>query len=256
MVTCRFFLHYQYVNSLFNVSIPNAGLYPRAPGISQHVTTVMNAMKEQYDIHCTSFPLPSTSGKPKRQHSKTTSTPPAPLLQARKREAATWFSSRTRTGGMVANSAIQGFTSPRGESSHGRVVGLVLIASALLADGSIDIFHGPVFPNIAPPTWRVDRETGERSLFTPPRRLFYHDMPGEEAEGWVKQRTKHESGGAGCLRAGNTRMPGWQDVPVWYVGTVFDQGLPVVVQRVHVGLAMEMGAAVVHGEVRSGHSPF
>ena len=29
MVTCRFFLHYQYVNSLFNVSIPNAGLYPR-----------------------------------------------------------------------------------------------------------------------------------------------------------------------------------------------------------------------------------
>ena len=46
------------------------------------------------------------------------------------------------------------------------------------------------------------------------------------------------------------------DVPVWYLGTVEDRGLPVVVQRMQVGMAREMGGKVEHRELRTSHSPF
>lgn len=43
---------------------------------------------------------------------------------------------------------------------------------------------------------------------------------------------------------------------MWYNGTIEDQGLPVVVQRMRVGTAREMGTSVQHMGLRSSHSPF
>ncbi len=45
-------------------------------------------------------------------------------------------------------------------------------------------------------------------------------------------------------------------MPVWYIGTIEDQGLPVIVQRMNIGMGRAMGARVVHRELRSSHSPF
>jgi hypothetical protein len=46
------------------------------------------------------------------------------------------------------------------------------------------------------------------------------------------------------------------DVPVWYIGSIEDKGLPVVVQRMQMGMGRAMGADVVHRELRTSHSPF
>lgn len=154
-------------------------------------------------------------------------------------------------GGMVANSAIKGFTKPRGEDSHGRIVGLVLIASGFTLTGLS--FMDPFF-HIPPPTWRVNKETGFADFVTPPRQLFYHDLPGDEAEECVAQLTPQSL--EALFKGGEHSYAGWRDVPVWYIGTIEDQGLPVAAQRVNVGMAREMGASVEHRELRSSHSPF
>lgn len=42
---------------------------------------------------------------------------------------------------------------------------------------------------------------------------------------------------------------------VWCIETE-DRGLPVVVQRLQVGMAREMGGRVEYQKLRRGHSPF
>lgn len=48
---------------------------------------------------------------------------------------------------------------------------------------------------------------------------------------------------------------GWMDVPVWFLATVEDRGLPVDNQRMFVEGAREAGADVTLREIGSGHSP-
>ncbi|KAI9372843.1 hypothetical protein BJX61DRAFT_533616 [Aspergillus egyptiacus] len=62
------------------------------------------------------------------------------------------------------------------------------------------------------------------------RELFYHDLPAEEAEYCGQEYT----------------YSGWKDVPAWYIGTVEDRGLPVVAQRIQLGMAREMGGKIEH----------
>ncbi|KAB8067244.1 hypothetical protein BDV29DRAFT_186545, partial [Aspergillus leporis] len=89
---------------------------------------------------------------------------------------------------MVGNSAIKGFTRPQDATAPttGYVIGLVLLASGFTFTGLS--FMDPFFGR-PPPSWRVIRETGYAELVTPPRELFYHDLPAEEAEFWVSQLT-------------------------------------------------------------------
>lgn len=160
-------------------------------------------------------------------------------------------------GGMVGNSAIKGFTAKytstnrNQPSTTGYVVGLILIASGFTLTELA--FMDPFFGH-PPPAWRVNSETGYAELVTPPRELFYHDVPAEEAEFWVSQLTTQSL--KALFEGGEYSYAGWQDVPVWYIGTVEDRGLPVLVQRMQVGMAREMGAVVEHRELQTSHSPF
>lgn len=154
-------------------------------------------------------------------------------------------------GGMVGNSAIKDLTSPPKTSSQGYVIGLILIASGFTLTGLS--FMAPMF-NIPPPSWMINAETGFADLLMDPREFFYHDLPSDDAEYWTSQL------GSQSLKAmfegGEYAYAGWRDVPTWYIGTIEDRGLPVVVQRVQVGMARAMGGRVVHRELPSSHSPF
>jgi pimeloyl-ACP methyl ester carboxylesterase len=179
-------------------------------------------------------------------------------------------------GGMVGNSAIEGFTQPRDAvtsnslspapakafSKHsnqsqsstpasGHVIGIILIASGFTLTGLT--FMDPFFGH-PPPAWRVNKETGFADLVAPPRQFFYHDLPLDEGEYWVSQLTCQNL--KALFEGGEFAYAGWLDVPVWYIGTVEDQGLPVAVQRVQIGMAREMGATVEHREMQTSHSPF
>lgn len=177
-------------------------------------------------------------------------------------------------GGMVANSAIKDFTTirdlrvgssstpvsrsarpqqtnPSPNSPAGHVVGLILIASGFTLTGLS--FMDPLFGH-PPPSWRANKTTGYAELVLPPREVFYHDLPADEADYWVSQLTTQSL--KSLFEGGEFSYAGWMDVPVWYIGTVEDRGLPVLVQRMQVGMAREMGATVEHRELHTSHSPF
>ncbi|GFF78815.1 conserved hypothetical protein [Aspergillus udagawae] len=120
-------------------------------------------------------------------------------------------------GGMVGNSAIKGFTRPQDATAPttGYVIGLILIASGFTLTGLS--FMDPFFSR-SPPSWRVNSETGYAELVAPPRELFYHDLPAEEAEFWVSQLTPQRL--KALFEGGEHAYAGWKDVPVWYIGTV------------------------------------
>lgn len=164
-------------------------------------------------------------------------------------------------GGMVGNSAIKGFTRPANknhttgnptDSTAGYVIGLILIASGFTFTGLA--FMDP-FLGHPPPSWRVNNATGYAELVTPPRELFYHDLEAEEAEYWVSQLSTQSL--KSLFEGGQYAYAGWQDLAVvWYIGTTEDRGLPVLAQRMSVGMARAMGCVVRHRELQTSHSPF
>ncbi|KAG2005063.1 hypothetical protein GB937_009020 [Aspergillus fischeri] len=156
-------------------------------------------------------------------------------------------------GGLVGNSAIKGFTKPKDadDSRSGYVIGLILIASGFTLTGLS--FMDPFFGR-PPPAWRVNNKTGYAELVTSPRELFYHDLPEEEAKYWVSQLTSQSL--KALFEGGEYTYAGWKDVPSWYIGTVEDRGIPVLAQRMSVGMARGMGASVEHRELQTSHSPF
>ncbi|KAL4884931.1 alpha/beta-hydrolase [Aspergillus karnatakaensis] len=219
---------------------------------------VISILKQKHSLHCISITLPTTTGDPSATFKDDTDAA---------REAITKEVNQGRNvvvlahsyGGMVGNSAIKGFTRPsrdaetdttaRPESEY--VIGLILIASGFTLTGLT--FMDPFFDN-PPPFWRVNKESGFAELTASPRELFYHDLPEEEAEYWVSELTNQSL--KALFEGGEHAYAGWLDVPVWYVGTAEDRGLPVLVQRMQVGMAREMGAVVEHRELKSSHSPF
>ncbi|KAJ5888307.1 alpha/beta-hydrolase [Penicillium taxi] len=216
---------------------------------------VIKIIQEQSELQCVSISLPSNSGDPDAALKDDIDVA---------REAITNETVRGRNvvviahsyGGMVGNSAIKGFTRPQDTISSqsqksGYVIGLILIASGFTLSGLS--FMDP-FLGHPPPTWRVNSKTGFSELVTPPRELFYHDLPQQEAEFWVSQLTDQSL--KALFEGGEHSYAGWRDLPVWYIGTVEDRGLPVLVQRMQIGMAREMGCSVEHRELQTGHSPF
>ncbi|PYI09735.1 alpha/beta-hydrolase [Aspergillus sclerotiicarbonarius CBS 121057] len=213
---------------------------------------VIKPLQEQQQLKCVAVALPSTAGNP------------AATFQDDLNVAQEAISNETSQGrnvvviahsygGMVGNSAIKGFAQSQDATASptGSVIGLILIASGFTLTGLA--FMDPFFGH-PPPSWRVNSTTGYAELVTPPRELFYHDLPPEEAEHWVSQLTTQSL--KALFEGGEHTYAGWKDVPVWYIGTVEDRGLPVLAQRMQVGMAREMGGRVEHRELQTSHSPF
>lgn len=157
-------------------------------------------------------------------------------------------------GGLVGNSAVKGFArnpKDRAQTSKGYVIGIILIASGYTLTELA--FMDPFFGH-PPPTWRVNDDTGYAEFVTPPRELFYHDLPEKEAEYWVSQLTTQSL--KALFEGAEYTYAGWQDVPSWYIGTIEDRGLPVLAQRMTVGMARAMGGNIEHRELQTSHSPF
>ncbi|KAJ8118892.1 hypothetical protein OPT61_g220 [Boeremia exigua] len=210
---------------------------------------------ERQDLRCKTVELPSTTGDPAATFKDDLDAARATISHelAQGRNVVIVAHSY---GGMVGNSAIKGFARPRGqgtlqEPQNGYVIGLVLIASGFTLTGLA--FMDPFF-GIPPPMWRVNKATGFADIVTPPREFFYHDLPEEEADYWISQLTTQSL--KSLFEGGEYTYAGWRDVPVWYIGTIEDHGLPVVAQRLNVGFARGLGAVVEHRELRSSHSPF
>ena len=103
-------------------------------------------------------------------------------------------------GGIVANSAIKGFSTPHNKASNNSppgtssglvsrasyVIGLVLVASGSTLIG-LSFMDLPFC--IPRPMWRVNKKAVFADIVTPSRQLFYHDFPEDEAETWVSQFT-------------------------------------------------------------------
>ncbi|KAJ9355256.1 hypothetical protein DTO027B9_4345 [Paecilomyces variotii] len=218
---------------------------------------VTKTLQGQHQLKCVSVTLPSTTGNP-------VATFKDDLDAAR--EAIFNETTHGRNvvvlahsyGGIVGNSAIKGFTRPQDAAANeiqppttGYVIGLILIASGFAMTGFS--FMDPFFGH-PPPSWRVNNETGYAELVILPRELFYHDLPADEAEYWISQLTTQSL--KALFEGGEYVYSGWKHVPVWYIGTTEDRGLPVLVQRIQVGAVREQGCSVEHRELQTSHSPF
>jgi pimeloyl-ACP methyl ester carboxylesterase len=233
---------------------------------------IIQVLEERHHFKCVAVTLPSTKGDPEASFKDDVDAARA-ILTRETREGRNVVVIAHSYGGMVGNSAIKDFTRPQAKlkdtttatttsssiqptnrpqpPTTGHVIGLVLIASGFTLTGLS--FMDPLF-GIPPPGWRVNKDTGFAELVTPPRELFYHDLPIDEAEEAISQLTPQSL--RALFEGGEYSYAGWKDVPSWYIGTTEDRGLPVVLQRLNVGMAREMGAHVEHRELQSSHSPF
>jgi len=175
-------------------------------------------------------------------------------------------------GGTVGNSAVKGFSKPANipsgssassqssmstsasgkcYSETGYVVGLVLIATGFSFTGLTFMDH---FLNITPPFFRVNKETGFADLTVRPQKFFYHDLPPAEADQATSMLSTQSL--KALFEGRDYSYSGWLDVPVWFIGTTEDQGLPVIVQRAQIGMVRVLGGRVVYTELQTSHSPF
>lgn len=220
---------------------------------------VIKLLQEEHKLKCISISLPSTSGDPQATFKDDLDVARA-AISGETTQGHNVVVVAHSYGGMVGNSAIKGFAtkshlqtevSTTTTTTGGNVIGLILIASGFTLTGLS--FMDPFFGH-PPPSWRVNNDTGYAELVTPPREFFYHDLPADEAEYWVSQLTTQSL--KALFEGGEYAYAGWRDVPTWYIGTVEDRGLPVLAQRMQIGMARELGGSVEHRELRTSHSPF
>ncbi|KAB5545796.1 hypothetical protein GE09DRAFT_1175296 [Coniochaeta sp. 2T2.1] len=236
--------------------LPTLVFVPGAWHRSTCYNKITKLLQERHKLKCVAVTLPSTAGNP----SATFKDDLDATREAISRETSAGCDVVVIAhsyGGMVGNSAIKGFarppfdaanksssssppltgaasTPPAGHTAEsqtgtaGHVIGLILIASGFTLTGMS--FMDPFFGR-PPPAWHVNKETGFADIVTPPRELFYHDVPAEEAEYWVSQLTPHSL--KALFEGGEHSYAGWVDVPAW-----------------------EMGATVEHREMQTSHSPF
>ncbi|RVX68509.1 hypothetical protein B0A52_07933 [Exophiala mesophila] len=218
---------------------------------------IIHILQDQHHLKCVAITLPSTTDNPNATFKDDVDAARQAIYTETSQGRDVVVLARSY-GGMVGNSAVKGFTRPKSQSttepqssSTGHVIGIVLIASGYTWTGVA--FMDPFFGQ-PPPSWRVNKETGFAELVLPPQKVFYHDLPAGEAEYWTSQLSSQSL--KSLFEGGEHSYSGWLDVPSWYIGTIEDYGLPVVVQRMQVGMARSMGAIVEHRELQTSHSPF
>ncbi|KAH7380127.1 Alpha/Beta hydrolase protein [Pyrenochaeta sp. MPI-SDFR-AT-0127] len=221
---------------------------------------VINILESEFNLKCKTVTLPSTLGDPNATF-KDDRDAAAEVINSETSSGRNVLLVAHSYGGAVANSALKGFTqhshlsaSPSTEpvpTKSGHVLGLVLIASGFSLTGFAFM---ALLLNRPPPTWRANTSTGFADIVMPPREFFYHDLDPKDAEHWAAELCPQSL--KALFEGGEYVYSGWRDVPVWYLGTTEDRGLPVAIQRVQVGMAWAMGASVTHVEVGTSHSPF
>ncbi|KAJ4354105.1 uncharacterized protein N0V89_005838 [Didymosphaeria variabile] len=216
---------------------------------------VIKLLQDEHGFKCIAITLPSTAGNPKATFKDDVDAARNAILSETIAGHDVVVIAHSY-GGMVGNSSIKGLTQPQpnatqANSPKGHVIALVLIATGFTITGFS--FMDPLF-GVPPPFWRVNKETGYAELTADNRELFYHDLPRKEGEYWVNQLTTQSL--KALFEGGKHAYAGWKDAPTWYIGTVEDKGLPVVIQRLQVGAARGQGGTVHHVELPTSHSPF
>lgn len=154
-------------------------------------------------------------------------------------------------GGVVGSSAIKGLAAPG--AGGGRIIGLVLVASGFTPSGTcfLDALGGSQAP-----FWHIVDGFAEFADGIGPvelRAMFYHDLPAEEGEAWVRRLTKQSV--KTIAEGGEHVYAGWRDVPCGFLATTEDKSYPIAMQRLAVQMARDAGAEVMVEEVVSSHSP-
>lgn len=154
-------------------------------------------------------------------------------------------------GGFVGESALAHLpTAQKPSFANGKVVALTMMGTGFTRAGLAFLDGSGGQP---PPFWRANTDTGFAELVGDPTPLFYHDLSVEEAKKWTAKLLPQS---LKCLAEGGEHVhEGWRDVPVWYLITAEDRGLPVEAQRWMAGDAREKGAVITVREVQSGHCP-
>lgn len=156
-------------------------------------------------------------------------------------------------GGFVGESAVKNLPTrqnPGANPAHGKVIGLALMGTGFTRDGVsfIDGLGGK-----PPPFWRANTESGFAELVGDTTALFYHDLPAGEGKQWTGRLLPQSL--KSLFEGGEHAYTGWRDVPVWYLITLEDRGLPVEAARWMANDAKEQGAEVTVREISSGHCP-
>lgn len=218
---------------------------------------IIRILQDQHHLNCVAITLPSTTDNPNATFKDDVDTA-RQAISAQTSQGRDVVVIAHSYGGMVGNSAVKGFTRPNPKSttvlqppSTGHVIGIILIASGYTLTGVA--FMDPLFGH-PPPAWRINKDTGYAEIVLPPREIFYHDVPADEAEYWASQLCTQSL--KSLFEGGEHAYAGWLDVPSWYIGTIEDRGLPVVAQRIQLGMARGMGGIIEHREMQTSHSPF
>ncbi|CAN8101370.1 unnamed protein product [Discula destructiva] len=234
--------------------MPSTPVFVLVPGAWHSASTwdsVISLLQERsYISHAVS--LPSTSGDPRASlldDVKTVQAVVTSHIEAGQDVIIVvhWY------GGFVGESALRGLptrSKPAANRDHGKVIGLALIGTGFTRTGVsfINALGGQ-----PPPFWRANIESGFAELVGDTTALFYHDMSLEEGRAWTRKLLPQSL--KSLFEGGEQAYMGWQDVPVWYLITLEDRGLPVEVQRWMANDAREQGADVTTREIGSGHCP-
>jgi pimeloyl-ACP methyl ester carboxylesterase len=151
-------------------------------------------------------------------------------------------------GGVVGASAMKDLTTKQ-NGSGGRVIGFIMLTSGFAQTGAS--FMEP-FGGQPPPFWKKDTESGFATLVGDPRPIFYHDLPIEEGEIWVKRLEKQSL--KALFEGGEHVYAGWKDVPVFTIITTDDRSFPTEFQHMLAQGAKDAGGEVTITEIASSHS--
>jgi pimeloyl-ACP methyl ester carboxylesterase len=229
-------------------SLPTLVFIPGAWHLPACYGPITLLLSTKHNFRCVPVTLPSTQGDPQATFKDD-------LDAARVAIAAETSAGRDVVliahsyGGMVANSAIKGFTKRPGRSQR------PLAAAAAEANPAAP-------PNATGPPSGSGHVTGLiliASGFTLSGLTFMaHDLAtSEEQDYWASQLTPQSL--KALFEGAEHSYAGWRDLDLaWYIGTEADKGLPAWVQRFGVGVARGMGPTKVrHVEmIGSSHSPF
>jgi pimeloyl-ACP methyl ester carboxylesterase len=230
-------------------------LVPGAWHRAETWSKVTALLEKQHQYKCIAVSLPSTKSDPTATV-KTDVDAVRSIIQTETHQGRNVVVVVHSYGGLLGQSAIQGLTRPSDLASSttdtkpGFVIGLVIIASGFVVPANcfLDGLGGQ-----APPTWKLDYETGFLEIVGDARDMFYHDLPEDEAKEWVAKLTKHSL--KTITEGGEHFYPGWKDVPAWFIATIQDKSLPIEAQRMFVQTAKDAGGDVTLRELDTSHSP-
>ncbi|QSZ34271.1 hypothetical protein DSL72_005861 [Monilinia vaccinii-corymbosi] len=233
---------------------PTLVLIPGAWHSAEVWKKATSLLREQ-DYKCIPVELPSTTGNPATGFGDDIEAVRDVILSETKQGRDVMIVVHSY-GGAVGQSAVKGLTRRKpdalqstGDQPAGHVIGLAMMACGF---GQTGVSFIDAIGGTPPPLWRFD-DGGFATLELSARESFYHDLPEDEGDYWVRRLRKQSQR---VLKEGaEWAYAGWMDLPVWYLTTLDDRTFPVEAQGMFVRMARDAGADVTVREVLSSHSP-